>query len=140
MKVLFSKSHEETLEWGRKIGKLLAPGDIVTLNGPLGAGKTTLAKGVALALGIKEEVTSPTYTIVSVYEGKMTLYHMDMYRVEGCEDFEMLGLNDYLYGTGLSLVEWSEKVASELPHDCLGITLNIQEDGSRRITLKGLEL
>ncbi len=140
MKVVTSRSHEETLQWGKKIGKILQPGAIVTLNGSLGAGKTTLTKGVALALGIEQEITSPTYTIVSIYPGDPPLYHMDMYRIEGHEDFEMLGLEEYLYGRGISLIEWSERIASELPEDCPGIRLDIEKDGSRKITLKGMEI
>ncbi len=140
MTEVISKSHEETLALGKKMGKLLSPGDILTLNGPLGAGKTTLTKGVAMALGINQEITSPSYTIISVYPGELPLYHMDMYRIEGPEEFELLGLDDYLYGHGVSLVEWSERIASELPDDCLKARLDIQEDGSRKITIEGLEL
>ena len=85
------------------------------MQGSLAAGKTTLTKGIAQALGVKDTITSPTFCIISEYEGKMPLYHMDVYRLEGAEDFINLGIDDMLYGDGVCLIEWSEKIMSELP-------------------------
>lgn len=128
------------MDFGFKIGKKLKPGDIVALNGDLGAGKTTITKGIARALGISEDVTSPTYTIVSEYEGALPLYHMDMYRIEGIEEFEMLGVDELLFGQGVSLIEWSERIAEYLPEDGKAINISINGDGSRSITLEGIEV
>lgn len=140
MNEVISKSFEETLDWGKKIGKELKAGDIVALHGDLGAGKTSLTKGVALALGITEDVTSPTYTIVSEYDGRLPLYHMDMYRIDGIEEFEMLGVDDLIFGSGVSLIEWSERIAEYLPDDCKAVTIKILENGDRKIILEGIEL
>lgn len=110
-----TNSAEETIELGKKIGSLLQKGDIIALQGTLAAGKTTITKGIASALGVSEEITSPTFCLISEYEGKMPLYHMDVYRLEGGEDFINLGVEDLIYGNGVSLIEWSEKVMDELP-------------------------
>lgn len=140
MTELLSSSFEETLDFGLKIGKVLKPGDIVALNGDLGAGKTAISKGIAKGLGIKEEITSPTYTIVSEYEGTIPLYHMDMYRIDGIEEFELLGVDELLFGQGVSLIEWSERISEYLPDYCKSLKISILENGQRKITLKGIEL
>ena len=140
MTELLSSSFEETLELGFKIGKVLTPGDIVALNGDLGAGKTSISKGIARALGIKDVITSPTYTIVSEYEGNIPLYHMDMYRIDGIEEFELLGVDELLFGQGVSLIEWSERIAEYLPDDCKTLNISILENGQRKISLEGIEL
>jgi tRNA threonylcarbamoyladenosine biosynthesis protein TsaE len=137
---LLSSSFKETLDFGLKIGKVLKPGDIVALSGDLGAGKTSISKGIAKALGIEEEITSPTYTIVSEYEGTIPLYHMDMYRIDGIEEFELLGVDELLFGQGVSLIEWSERISEYLPDDCKSLKISILENGQRKITLEGIEL
>jgi tRNA threonylcarbamoyladenosine biosynthesis protein TsaE len=106
----------------------------VLLGGPLGAGKTTLAKGIALALGVTETVTSPTYTIVSDYVGRLALHHIDLYRIAGEEDFEQLGLEELFDGPGVSVVEWPERAGGSLPAGAESITIEIRADGRRRIT------
>ena len=114
--VFHTNSSEDTVALGEKIGALLRPGDVIAMTGTLAAGKTTLTKGIAQALGVTDVVTSPTFCLISEYEGtKMPLYHMDVYRLEGAEDFVNLGVDDMLYGRGVCIIEWSEKVASELP-------------------------
>ena len=112
---LRSGNPEETLSIGESIGKRLRPGAVVLLIGPLGAGKTTLAKGIARGLGIEEEIVSPTYTIVCEYPGAKPLHHIDLYRVEGREQVESLGLDDILCADGVSLVEWGEKLPADFP-------------------------
>ncbi len=112
---LRSGNPEETLSIGESIGKRLRPGAVVLLIGPLGAGKTTLAKGIARGLGIEEEIISPTYTIVCEYSGAKPLHHIDLYRVEGREQMESLGLDDILFADGISLVEWGEKLPADFP-------------------------
>ncbi|WP_187150918.1 tRNA (adenosine(37)-N6)-threonylcarbamoyltransferase complex ATPase subunit type 1 TsaE, partial [Treponema endosymbiont of Eucomonympha sp.] len=106
---------EETVRLGEKIGSFLRRGDVVALSGALAAGKTTFAKGVARALGVAETLTSPTFTIISEYAGRMPLYHMDMYRLGSEADFINLGAADLLYAEGLCVGEWSAKLPSALP-------------------------
>ena len=105
------------------------------MQGTLAAGKTTITKGIASALGITETVTSPTFTLISEYEGKMPLYHMDVYRLDSTEDFINLGTDDMIYGRGVSVIEWSEKIMEELPPSSIIIKLETCEDGSRDISI-----
>ena len=131
-----TKTAEETIELGKKIGSLLKKGDVIAMQGTLAAGKTTITKGIAQALEIKDNITSPTFCLISEYEGKMPLYHMDVYRLDGAEDFAGLGTEDMLYGNGVSIIEWSEKIMSELPKKTIILKLEPQEDGSRIITIE----
>ena len=134
-----AKNEEETIALGEKIGELLSKGDIIAMEGTLGAGKTTITKGIAKALGVADNITSPTFCLISEYSGKMPLYHMDVYRLDGVEDFQGLGVDDMLYGDGVSIIEWSEKVRSELPKRTITLRLEPQSDGSRLITLENWE-
>lgn len=136
MKTFTTKSAEETIELGRKIGKLLEQGDVIAMQGTLAAGKTTITKGIAEALGVKDTITSPTFCLISEYEGKMPLYHMDVYRLDGGEDFVNLGTDDMIYGNGVSIIEWSEKIMDELPKKTIILKLEPQVDGSRIITIE----
>lgn len=129
-------SAEETIQLGKKIGSLLQPGAIIAMEGNLAAGKTTITKGIAESLGIEETITSPTFTLISEYEGKMPLYHMDVYRLDSCEDFINLGVEDLMYGDGISIIEWSERVREELPKSTITLRLEVREDGGRDITLE----
>lgn len=133
-------SPEETIELGRLIGTKVKPGDIIALKGTLAAGKTTITKGIAQSLNIQEDITSPTYTLVGEYYGKIPLYHMDMYRIESIEEFEMLGIDHLLFGNGVSVIEWSERIEEYLPEEHIIIIMNRLDDGSREVTLKGLDL
>ena len=128
-------SAEETILLGTKIGRKLKPGDIIAMQGTLAAGKTTITKGIALALGIDDTITSPTFCLISEYYGKMPLYHMDVYRLDGIEDFVNLGTDDMLYGDGVSIIEWSEKIMSELPKRTIVLKITPQEDNSRLIEI-----
>ncbi len=131
-----TKSAEETIELGEKIGRLLKKGDIIAMQGTLAAGKTTITKGIAKALGITDTITSPTFCLISEYYGTMPLYHFDVYRLEGTEDFINLGADDMLYGDGVSIIEWSEKIMEELPSRTIILRLTPQEDGSRLIEIE----
>ena len=131
-----TKSQEETIALGQKIGSKLKKGDIIAMQGTLAAGKTTITKGIAQALGITDTITSPTFCLISEYYGKMPLYHMDVYRLEGAEDFINLGIDDMLYGDGVCLIEWSEKIMSELPKKTIIVRLNSQQDNSRIIEIE----
>ena len=126
---------EETIELGRKIGNLLKKGDVIAMQGTLAAGKTTITKGIAQALNIDDTITSPTFCLISEYYGKMPLYHMDVYRLEGGEDFINLGTDDMIYGEGVSIIEWSEKIMDELPEKTIILKITPEDDGSRTITI-----
>ena len=120
---------------GEQIGCLLKPGDIVGLQGELGAGKTVFARGVARSLGVKEAPNRPTFTIISEYEANtMPFYHMDAYRLSGDDDFRLAGGEELLYGSGVCLIEWAEKI--NLPSSAMYIKIEILEDGKRRISYK----
>lgn len=128
-----TNSSEETIQLGKIIGTHLKKGDIIAMQGTLAAGKTTITKGIAEALEIKDTITSPTFCLISEYEGKMPLYHMDVYRLDGGEDFINLGVEDFMYGNGVSIIEWSEKVMDELPKKTIILKLEPIEDSTKRI-------
>lgn len=131
-----SPSPEETENLGRELSEKLKPGTVIGLEGPVGAGKSVLTRGIARGLGIKGPVTSPTYTLITQYpEGRIPLYHMDLYRIDSEEEFEMIGATDLLYAQGISIIEWFRKVESLLPEDLLVISVNIEENSERSITL-----
>lgn len=136
MLTFFTHSAEETIALGYKIGKKLKKGDIIAMQGTLAAGKTTITKGIAQALEISEEITSPTFCLISEYYGKMPLYHMDVYRLDGTEDFINLGVDDMLYGDGVCIIEWSEKIMDELPKNTIILRILPQDDNSRKIEIE----
>jgi tRNA threonylcarbamoyladenosine biosynthesis protein TsaE len=129
-----SSSPQDTFSLGKNLGARLQAGNVVALSGPLGAGKTCFAKGIAAGLGIEEEVTSPTYTIVTEYEspGALILRHIDAYRLDGGADFEAAGGAELL-SDAVVVVEWPEKIASFLPEETLWITIEITGDENRLI-------
>ncbi|MBR4373370.1 MAG: tRNA (adenosine(37)-N6)-threonylcarbamoyltransferase complex ATPase subunit type 1 TsaE [Treponema sp.] len=134
---LTTSSAEETIELGRKIGAMLKGGEIIAMQGTLAAGKTTITKGIAESLGVKDTITSPTFCLISEYEGKIPLYHMDVYRLDGGEDFINLGVEDMIYGKGVSIIEWSEKVMSELPKQTIILKLEpVENTTNRKITIE----
>ena len=136
---MISHSANETEDIGYRFGKELRRGDTVTLTGSLGAGKTVLAKGIARALGIKEAIVSPTFTLVQEYEGREKLYHLDLYRLSGEDEFESMGGEEFLYPDGITLIEWSEKIEDMLPDSTIFVTVDILPDGSRDIDIKRKE-
>ncbi|QOW62186.1 tRNA (adenosine(37)-N6)-threonylcarbamoyltransferase complex ATPase subunit type 1 TsaE [Treponema pedis] len=131
------KSEEETVKLGKRLGKALKKGDVIALDGTLAAGKTYFTKGIAQGLDIKDEITSPTFTIVSEYSGRLHLYHIDVYRLDGADDFLDLGAEEMLYGEGICVIEWSEKVKSVLPKNTIYVKIFINEDSSRKIIIEG---
>lgn len=133
-----SHSSQETQDFGFKLGSKLKAGSVVSLRGSLGAGKTVIAKGIAEYLNINEAIVSPTFTILQEYEGDKPLYHMDLYRISGCDEFEMMGGEEMLYGDGITLIEWSEKIDEMLPEDTIYIDLTIEENQDRIINVIGL--
>lgn len=130
--VKITKSREETIKFAEEYGKTLRGGDVLLLDGEMGAGKTVFTKGVALALGINAEITSPTYAYLNDYDGK--LYHYDCYRLSSGEDAEALGLTEYFYGNGVCVVEWSENIADVLPDNCKRVKIEKIDLNTRKIT------
>ena len=117
-------SPEETLELGRKLAREARPGDVYTLVGDLGVGKTVFTQGIALGLGIEEPICSPTFTIVQVYEeGRMPFYHFDVYRIGDIEEMDEIGYEDYFYGEGLTMIEWANLIEEILPDHYREITI-----------------
>ena len=115
---------EETFEVGRKIGMNAKPGQIYTLTGDLGVGKTVLTQGVAAGLGITEPVNSPTFTIIQEYEdGRLPFYHFDVYRIGDLEEMEEIGYDDYFFGQGICLIEWAELIEEILPEKRIEVTI-----------------
>ena len=137
-----TRSPEETYELGKKIGQQARPGQVYTLTGDLGVGKTVFTQGVAAGLGITEPVSSPTFTIVQIYEeGRLPFYHFDVYRIGDIEEMEEIGYDDYFFGEGICLIEWAELIEEILPKDRISITIEknlAQGFDYRRITVEGL--
>jgi tRNA threonylcarbamoyladenosine biosynthesis protein TsaE len=130
-------SPEETMAVGEKIAAGLGKGSVVALRGGLGAGKTCLVKGMARGLGIREEPTSPTYTIVSEYAGgALPFYHIDAYRLGGDDDFQALGGDEYVYGEGIAAIEWSDRIPGSIPRSAIAVSISILEDGRRCIDVE----
>ena len=138
--VIETWSPRGTFAIGEKIGREAAPGQVYTLNGDLGVGKTVFTQGVAAGLGIKEPVNSPTFTIVQVYEeGRLPFYHFDVYRIGDIEEMEEIGYEDYFYGEGLCMIEWAQLIEEIIPENARHIT--IEKDLAkgfdyRRITIE----
>ncbi|MDR2247308.1 MAG: tRNA (adenosine(37)-N6)-threonylcarbamoyltransferase complex ATPase subunit type 1 TsaE [Treponema sp.] len=131
-----SASPEETGAAGEWLAESLKPGSVVALRGTLGAGKTCFTKGIARFLGIEDEVTSPTYTIVSEYAGKIPLYHIDAYRLTGDDDFIAVGGEEIIGGNGVSVIEWSERIPESIPPEAVIVKIEIFPEGQRKITIR----
>ena len=126
----------ESRALGEQLASGLRPGDTVILEGELGAGKSELARGIAGGLGVTETVTSPSFTILNVYEsGHCPLYHFDWYRLESEEELYELGMDEYLGGDGIAVVEWAERCPDAVPEDCIRIRLEATGEETRRITV-----
>ena len=141
--IVETHSAEETFELGKKIGQQARPGQIYTLVGDLGVGKTVFTQGVARGLEIYEPISSPTFTIIQVYEeGRMPFYHFDVYRIGDIEEMEEIGYDDYFFGEGICLIEWANLIEELLPENIIAVTIEKDlEKGFdyRKITLKGIE-
>lgn len=138
-----TNSPEETFALGQKLGEHAKAGQIYTLNGDLGVGKTVFTQGIARGLGITEAVSSPTFTIVQVYEeGRLPFYHFDVYRIGDIEEMEEIGYDDYFFGNGVCMIEWAELIEELIPENSIHVTIEKDlEKGFdyRRITITGLE-
>ena len=131
---------DETEALGRKLAEHLEPNSIIALNGVLGAGKTVLTRGIARGLGIDGIIKSPTFTIICEYEGRLPLYHMDMYRISSDDEFEMTGGKELLTSGGICVIEWSGNIRDSLPKDIISITINVITPEEREIEIEGIEL
>ena len=136
---VITKSPEQTELLGKKLAELLRPGDVIAYYGDLGAGKTAFTRGLAAGLGIREAVTSPTYTIVNEYlSGRMPLFHFDMYRLSSSDELFDIGWEDYLARGGVCAVEWSENVENALEEDTIRVDIRRGDtDQQRRISIQG---
>ena len=133
-----TQSPEETIKLGEKIGSLLKSGDVIAYSGGLGAGKTTITRGISIGLGLGDEVISPTFSLVNEYTGNNArLYHFDMYRITSPDDLETTGFYDYLEDGGILAIEWSENIESELPENTIRINIDRIDDNTRKITIDG---
>lgn len=135
-----SENDAGTREIGRRLGKALKPGDVVCLYGELGAGKTTMVKGIASALGIEErDITSASFTIIAEYDTEVPFYHIDLYRVAPGDTAE-LGLHEYLGSGGIAVIEWAERAEGDVPDTSIKVNISYTEENSRDIEIEGIEL
>ena len=130
---MFSHNEEELIALGEKLGQLLQAQDVLILTGDLGAGKTTFTKGLARGLGIRQMIKSPTYTIVREYEGRLPLYHLDVYRIG--QDPDSIDLDDFLFGEGVTVIEWGELLGDSLPATYLSVEI-LKKDEGRELVLQ----
>lgn len=130
---IVTTSEKKTKEIATGLASLLSPGDVITLEGDLGSGKTTFTKGLAKGLDINRNVTSPTFTIIKEYRGRIPLYHMDVYRLEHAD--EDIGFEEYFYGDGVTVVEWATFIEEYIPTKRLDITIEVMEEANRKITI-----
>ncbi len=131
-------SLDDTILFGKHIAEHVIPGDIICLNGDLGAGKTTLTQAIGAGLGVPTHcyITSPTFSLLHEYEGRIPLFHMDLYRLSGEEEIEELGFEEYIYGDGLCIVEWPDRLGELMPTDRLTIDI-MSKNTCRTITITG---
>jgi tRNA threonylcarbamoyladenosine biosynthesis protein TsaE len=133
---LITRSPEETQDFGRRLGKIARPGDVILLVGKLGVGKTCLTQGIAWGLSINEYAASPSFVLVRELYGRLPLYHVDFYRLENLEEIAELGLDEYFYGKGVTVVEWAEKALELLPPENLFIEMEYIAETERRLKPK----
>ena len=137
--IIDSFSQQDTYELGRRLAQQARAGQIYTLNGDLGVGKTVFAQGFAAGLGIEDYVSSPTFTILQIYEeGQLPLYHFDVYRIGDPEEMEEIGYEEYFYGNGVCLIEWAELIEELIPEDAIRITL--EKDPDRGFDYRRIEV
>lgn len=137
-KLIFKTSSAgETIKFGEKLGRLLAAGHVIALVGELGAGKTTLVKGIVQGLGVKDRraVKSPTFSLIHKYEGRIPIFHFDAYRLEGVQDMLDIGSDEIIFGNGVSIIEWADRVSECLAGKYLKITLIAVSENERKIEL-----
>lgn len=130
-----TKSEKETYDLGVKMGKILMASSVISLNGDLGAGKTHFTKGIAVGLEVDDYITSPSFTIINEYKGRIPLYHFDVYRINDIDEMYEIGFEEYLYGDGVCVVEWGDMVKAMLPKDTINIYISTLEEDIREIEI-----
>ena len=137
--IIKTHSPEETIKLGEKLSRYLKPGDIICLSGNLGSGKTTLTKGIAKGLKINPaKVNSPTFIIMNAYKGKFPLYHFDLYRLNKMQEMGLIGYDEFLYGEGISLIEWGERLDKLLPKEYLNVNIVQSGEEDRTFTFESI--
>jgi tRNA threonylcarbamoyladenosine biosynthesis protein TsaE len=133
---VITRSPSQTRWLGERLGRLVEKGDVILLQGDLGAGKTALTQGLAKALGVTGYVSSPTFTLVNEYDGRLPVYHIDLYRIEQTSEAVDLGLEEYLYGRGVSIIEWPERAPEVWPEEHLLVRISDRGGNSRKFVFK----
>lgn len=135
--IVLSNTPEQTIELGKGIGRVLKSGDVVGLVGELGTGKTVMTKGIAKGLGVKvpKYVNSPSFVLIKEYKGRIPLYHLDLYRLDTLKMLRQIGPEEYLYGDGVTVIEWAQKVEPLLPEEYLRVELEVKGTDKRKIRL-----
>jgi tRNA threonylcarbamoyladenosine biosynthesis protein TsaE len=135
---MLTNSAGETILIAEKLAKTLKPGDMIALSGDLGSGKTTFTKGIGKGLGVKNprRINSPTFVLIKEYNGKIPLYHLDLYRLDNLEEIENLGIEEYIYGTGVTVIEWAEKIECLLPEKRVLVKFKIKGDNKREVLIE----
>ena len=131
---IITKSSEETKNLGEELSKFTKPGDLLAFYGELGAGKTCFIQGISRGLKVKDYVTSPSFTIINEYQGKIPIYHFDLFRLDNAEEIIELGYNEYFYGEGLTVIEWAGKIEQLLPKEHLKIKIKFKDRYQRKIS------
>ena len=132
--IISTKNPEETKKLGKEVGKLARPGDLLAFYGELGAGKTCFIQGISRELEVQDYVTSPSFTIINEYHGKIPIYHFDLFRLNNAEEILELGYEEYFYGEGLTVIEWAEKIEQLLPKEYLKIDIKFKDRYERTIS------
>ena len=135
-RTMISHSEEESLCLGEELGRNARRGTVYALRGDLGSGKTVLARGIARGLGITDNITSPTFTLLEIYEGALPLYHFDLYRIEKTAEFDGLGFEEYWEGDGVSVIEWAERADGLLPDSTVVVFLEYRSERERKISIE----
>ncbi len=135
---MLTNSASETMLIGEKLAKGLKPGDIIALSGDLGSGKTTFTKGIGKGLGVKDSkrINSPTFVLIKEYSGKIPLYHLDLYRLDALKEIENLAVEEYIYGTGVTVIEWAEKIKCLLPEKRILVKFKVKGDTKREVVIE----
>ncbi len=133
MKEIITNSPDETFALGKKVGRLVKPGMVICLSGEMGAGKTAITQGIVEGAGVEDYVTSPTYTIVNEYRGRIPIYHFDVFRIEDMEELYEIGFDEYLYGEGVVIIEWASYIKEILPQEYLWISIKKDKNFTNRI-------
>ncbi len=137
---MITNSARETMLIGEKLARKLKPGDMIALSGDLGSGKTTFTKGIGKGLGVKDSkrINSPTFVLIKEYNGRVPLYHLDLYRLDDLEGIENLAIEEYIYGNGVTVIEWAEKIKSILPEKHIFVKLKVKGDNKREVIIEDL--